>query len=95
MEVYSLPQWEPEEDINVDEPLKEVPFSSFTHRLGAGNIEDHMNYMTSVWGILHRMHIIPRAADRRWNRALREAEKEGKTESGPNISGEEMSSQQG
>lgn len=75
---------------DIDEPLKDVPFSSFTHRLGSGNIEDHMNYMTSVWGTLHRMHIIPRAADRRWNKALREAEKEEDTELVDDIHGEEV-----
>lgn len=81
--------------MDIDEPLKEVPFSAFVHRLGAGSIEDHMNYMTSVWGTLHRMHIIPRAADRRWNREFKKVEKEEEDndESGPNISGEEVPSQ--
>jgi len=75
---------------DIEDPLKNVPFSAFVHRLGAGNIEDHMNYLTSVWGTLHRMHIIPRGADRRWNRALREAEKEEETESESNLQGEEV-----
>lgn len=76
--------------MDIDEPLKEVPFSSFTTLLGDHKVTDYILYRTSVNGTLHRMHIIPRAADRRWNKALREAEKEEDTESFDDIHGEEV-----
>lgn len=75
---------------DIDEPLKEVPFSSFTTPLGDPKVIDYILYRTSVNGILHRMHIIPRAADRRWNKALREAEKEEDNEPEHGLYGEEV-----
>lgn len=71
----------------IDEPLKEVPFSSFTHRLGDPNIENKINDETSIFGLLRRTHFFTRAADRFWNRELR---KEDKTESQHDIQGSEM-----
>ena len=60
----------------IDEPLKEVPFSSFTHRLGDKNIENKINDETSIFGYFRRTHFFTRAADRFWNRELRKGEKE-------------------
>ena len=61
--------------MEIDEPLKRTPFSSFTHRLGDKNIENKINDQTSIYGLFRRTHFFSRAADRFWNRAFRKEEK--------------------
>lgn len=63
--------------IDIDEPLKAVPFSCFTVPPGLGNrrvIDEIYNHAT-IRGYLRNKHIFPRAADRFWNREFRKAER--------------------
>lgn len=76
--------------MDIDEPLKEVPFSLFTHRLGDKNIENKINDETSIFGYFRRTHFFTRAADRFWNRELRKAEKEDNNEPEHGLYGEEV-----
>lgn len=73
--------------MDIDEPLKEIPFGAFTHRLGDRNIENKINDSTSIFGYFRRTHFFTRAADRFWNRAFR---KEDKTESEHGLQGDEV-----
>lgn len=85
---YLEDYWPEEEDkLNIDEPLEEIPFSSFTHRLGDKNIESKINNETSIFGLLRRNHFYGREADRFWNRELR---KEDNNESEHDLQGGEM-----
>lgn len=76
-EQYLEDYWPEEEDkLNIDEPLEEIPFSSFTHRLGDKNIENKINDETSIFGYFRRTHFFTRAADRFWGKNFKQTEKE-------------------
>ena len=74
-EQYLEDYWPEEDNINIEEPLEEIPFSSFTHRLGDKNIENKINDETSIFGYFRRTHFFTRAADRFWAREFKKEEK--------------------
>lgn len=79
--------------MDIDDPLKPVPFSCFPRLIGwDSSIDMYIYDRTTIHGYLRNMHIYPRAADRRWNREFRKAEKETETESEHDIPGEEVPS---
>ncbi len=58
---------------NIDDPLKPVPFK----RLHIGQVEQAHEYIrkrAGIKGTLENMHLCPRAAELRWNKALKEEE---------------------
>lgn len=70
--------------MDIDDPLQYVPFK----RLNIGQVEqvhEHVRRKASVKGELENMHLSPRSAELRWNKALDE---EDETEH--DIPGEEI-----
>lgn len=61
---------------DIDTPLQKVPFNKFHCNLGNTAIKNRLAYLTSVFGYLRRMHIYPRAFDRRWNREFKKVEQD-------------------
>ena len=61
---------------NIDDPLQTVPFNKFHNNLGNSKIRKFIWHKTSVQGLLVNMHLFPRAADRRWNKFLKEEDKD-------------------
>ena len=56
---------------DIDDPLKPVPFK----RLHIGQTEqvnDYIRKRAGIKGTLENMHLCPRAAELRWNKALKE-----------------------
>lgn len=69
---------------DIDDPLKPVPFK----RLHIGQVEQVHEFIrrkASIKGTLENLHLCPRSAELRWNKAFMEDETE--TE----LSGEEVS----
>ena len=55
----------------IEEPIKPVPFK----RLHIGQVEQVHEYIrkrSGIKGTLENMHLCPRAAELRWNKAIRE-----------------------
>lgn len=75
--------------MDIDDPLKPVPFSCFPRIIGWDSSIDMFIYdQTTIHGYLRNKHIYPRAADRRWNKFI----KEEPTEPEHDIPGEEVPS---
>ena len=74
--------------MDIDDPLKPVPFK----RLHIGQVEQAHEYIrkrAGIKGTLENMHLCPRAAELRWNKALAD-EKEEQTEPEHELHGEEV-----
>lgn len=62
-------------DSDIDDPLKPIPFK----RLHIGQVEQAHEYIrkrAGIKGMIDNMHLCPRAAELRWNKALKEEEPE-------------------
>lgn len=60
-------------EIDIEEPLQYVPFK----RLNIGQVEkvhEHVRRKSSIKGELENMHLSPRSAELRWNKALKDEE---------------------
>lgn len=59
----------------IEEPLQYVPFKRL-HIGQTDQVNDYIRKRAGIKGTLENMHLCPRAAELRWNKALKEEEPE-------------------